>query len=116
MKKHFLILLMAAALAFPALALARSGGFTGPNESRVSVAEALKLPDDADVSLSGRIEKQVGHEKYQFSDSTGVIILDIADKRWRGLKVGPEDLVSVFGEIDRNSQGVEVEVKRINKM
>jgi len=128
MKKLILTAIMASLLVIPSLAQAQggfkaddnkvaksSGGFTGPNDSLTTVAEALKKADDDRVTLVGKIETQLGHEKYNFSDGTGTIVLDISDKRWRGLEVNPEDTVEVVGEIDRDAKGVEVDVKRITK-
>lgn len=133
MKRIILTLALASMLLVPDLALAqqgsqqdglqlnegrstkRSGGFTGPNASLSTVAEALKMDNKARVTLVGKIETRLGHEKYRFSDSTGSIELDISDKRWRGLEVSPEDTVEVVGEVDRDAKGVEVDVKRITK-
>ena len=67
------------------------------------------------MTLEGKIEKQLGHEKYQFSDGTGTIVLDIDDKRWRGLTVGPEDTVVITGELDKDFTSLEIEVKKIVK-
>lgn len=133
MQKLLLILALAFLLAIPALAQAQqgsrpdglqpgegrparsSGGFTGPNASLTTVAEALKMDNETRVTLVGKIETRLGREKYRFSDGTGSIELDINDKRWRGLEVNPEDTVEVVGEIDRDVKGVEVDVKRITK-
>ncbi|MDR2946930.1 MAG: NirD/YgiW/YdeI family stress tolerance protein, partial [Candidatus Adiutrix sp.] len=113
MKKQILLTGLALSLAFATPALAQ-GGFTGPGAAGGNVATvsgALKMRDDAWVTLEGKIEKQLRHEKYQFRDHTGVIVLDIDDKRWRGLTVGPEDTVVVTGEVDREFNGREIEVK-----
>lgn len=128
MKKFVLTMLMASLMFTPALALAqggfksadgsaakKSGGFSGPNASLTSVAEALKLGDDAWVTLVGKIETQLGHEKYRFSDGTGTIVADIDDKRWRGLEIGPDDTVELVGEIDRDFTSIELDVKKITK-
>ena len=62
-----------------------AGGFQGPGISDSTVADALKLPDDTPVVLKGKIEKSLGNEKYQFSDGTGVIVVEIDNEEWRGL-------------------------------
>lgn len=130
MKKLILTVFLTALLAVPSLALAQGGfqqsgegrpakrsggGFTGPNDSLTTVAEALKMADDDRVTLVGKIEAQLGHEKYRFSDGTGSITVEIDGKRWRGLEVSPEDTVELVGEIDRDAKGVEMDVKRITK-
>lgn len=131
MKKITVLLALAFLLTIPALALAGNGnrgggfqgggaqagpgGFTGSGAPSLTVAEALDLGDDAWVTLTGRIEKRLGHERYQFSDATGTVVLDIDDDEWRGLTVGPEDVVEIQGEVDRHYLKKEIEVERIIK-
>ncbi len=137
MRKFVFTLVLAPLLMTPALALAGDnkheaggfqaggapsenaravpGGFSGPGAPAVTVAEALKLGDDAWVTLTGRIEKQLGHEEYSFTDGTGAVRVEIDDKVWRGLTVGPEDVVVIQGEVDRDFTKMEIEVKSIAK-
>lgn len=120
MKKLFLMTCLLFFLVVPSLGLAadnvkKGGGFTGLSAAKTTVAEVEKMADDAWVTLEGKIEKQLGHEKYQFNDGTGTIVLDIDDKRWQGLTVGPEDTVIITGEIDKDFRGREIEVKVITK-
>jgi len=121
MKKLLSTVCLLSLLVFPSLVMAQftestqGGGFTGPTAATVTVAEALKMADDAWVTLEGKIEKQLGHEKYQFSDGTGTIVLDIDDKRWQGQTVGPEDTVVITGEVDKDFTSLEIEVKKIIK-
>lgn len=132
MKKMYLVLTMAVLLSFPVSAWAQGsggggfqagerlvnkagGGYTGDGARQVTVAEALKMPDDAWVSLTGKIDRQIGDEKYQFSDGTGTIIVEIDDEDWRGLSVGPNDTVIIQGEVDRELTRREIDVKHIVK-
>ncbi|MDY5303422.1 MAG: NirD/YgiW/YdeI family stress tolerance protein, partial [Campylobacter sp.] len=72
------------------------GGFTGPQaQGANTVAGALKARDDTMVTLKGNIIRQVAHEKYEFKDSTGVMIVEIDDDKWNGLSVGPNDVVEI---------------------
>ena len=91
------------------------GGFTGPS-AVTSVAQALMLRDDSPVILRGRIERFLGNEKYTFSDGTGSIIIEIDRRVWGTLSVNENDTVEISGEIDRNWNGVEVEVRSIRKL
>ena len=91
------------------------GGYTGGGARAVSVAEALKMPDDAWVSLTGKIDRQLGDEKYQFSDASGSITVEIDDEDWRGLSVGPNDTVLIRGEVDRELTHRKIDVKYIEK-
>lgn len=129
MKKMFIMLAMAVLLSFPALGRAQGGGFqtgdplvnkpgggyTGGGAAAVTVAEALKMSDDAWVTLTGKIDRQIGEEKYQFSDGTGVITVEIDDEDWRGLSVGSNDTVVIQGEVDRELTRRGIDVKYIVK-
>ena len=94
------------------------GGFTGPQaQDANTVAGALKARDDTMVTLKGNIIRQVAHEKYEFKDSTGVIIVEIDDDKWYGLSVGPNDVVEIYGEVDSEIyRKNEVDVKFIKKV
>ena len=94
------------------------GGFTGPQaQGANTVAGALKAWDDTMVTLKGNIIRQVAHEKYEFKDSTGVIIVEIDDDKWYGLSVGPNDVVEIYGEVDSEIyRKNEIDVKFIKKV
>ncbi|KAA5940168.1 YgiW/YdeI family stress tolerance OB fold protein [Pantoea sp. Bo_2] len=89
------------------------GGFKGPTPGAVSVAQAKTLRDDAWVVLEGNIIRQVGHELYEFKDTTGSIYVDIDDKRWMGQTLSPADKVRIEGEIDKDWNSVEIDVKTV---
>lgn len=93
------------------------GGFTGPKaQGANTVAGALKAWDDTMVTLRGKITRQVGHEKYEFTDGTGTIIVDIDDDDWYGISVGPNDTIEIYGEVDAEAfRRNEIDVKMIRK-
>ena len=89
------------------------GGFTGPKDGTdvsVSVADAKNMKDEAYVTLKGKIVKKIGSEKYLFEDQSGSIDIEIDDKDWRGLVVGPDDVV-----INKGWTKLEIEVDNIRK-
>ncbi|ELO61369.1 YgiW, partial [Salmonella enterica subsp. enterica serovar Enteritidis str. 648904 3-6] len=45
--------------------------------------------DDAWVVLEGNIIRQVGHELYEFRDSSGTVYVDIDNKYWMGQTASP---------------------------
>ena len=92
------------------------GGFRGPGAELTTVAAARTLRDDSPVILKGKIERFLGNEKYLFSDDTGSITVEIERKVWANVSVDENDTVEISGEIDRDWNSVEVEVKRIRKM
>jgi uncharacterized protein (TIGR00156 family) len=92
------------------------GGFTGPSSFVVSkVSEVKNLPNDTNVMLEGKIERKLSREQYLFNDGTDTITVEIDREDWRGQTVGPDDVVILYGEVDRSIQGVKIEVDRIEK-
>ena len=97
-----------------AFAATEQGGFQGPDRTEaVSVAQALELSDDAQVRLSGVITESLGDEKYRFQDDSGNLVVEIDDDEWRGLEATPETRVTLWGEIDKDWNQVELDVERI---
>jgi uncharacterized protein (TIGR00156 family) len=104
MKKtlHVCALALILGLSSNAIAQQSTGGFTGPTDVKtVSVAEALTLGNDTVVELVGKIEKSLGDEKYQFSDESGSVIVDIDNEDFRGLTINENDVVKLRGEVDK---------------
>ena len=69
------------------------GGFEGPGvsaDNTLTVAEVLKLSDDANVTLTGQIINSLGDEKYTFKDATGEIVIEIDDEGNRSIS-SPSD-------------------------
>lgn len=92
------------------------GGFLGPKSGVTTVKEALSAWDDTLVEIKGKIIAQVGHEKYKFSDGKDTIIIEIDDDDWGGFSVGPDEVVTIYGEVDGNGVFAnEIDVKRIIK-
>lgn len=94
---------------------ARQGGFIGPNASVTTVAKAKELKDDSWVTLTGHIEQRVGDDKYLFRDDTGAITVEIDNRRWNGQTVSPTDRVEIQGEVDKDFNSVELDIKQIHK-
>ncbi|MDY4382210.1 YgiW/YdeI family stress tolerance OB fold protein [Pectobacterium brasiliense] len=92
------------------------GGFIDPKGALTTVDEAKKLPDDSWVTLSGNIEKRLGDENYLFRDSTGTMEVEIDHKRWNGQMVSPTDKVEIQGQLDKDFNSVELDVKQIRKL
>ncbi len=90
------------------------GGFTGPSAvAATTVKQALELKDDTYVTLRGNITEHLGGDKYMFSDGTGSIKVEIDDKDWHGLTVGPKDTVEIYGEVDKGWTKTEIDVDAI---
>lgn len=130
--KFILPLLLAFLLAVPAYA-AYTGptgdgagykgpvtGFKGPvsGSQAENVAEALKLPDNARVSLVGNITSKLAGSKneYMFKDSTGEIPVEIDNKVFRalGVEVTPDTTVRISGKMDKDfAKNPEIDVRML---
>ncbi|MDR2869314.1 MAG: NirD/YgiW/YdeI family stress tolerance protein [Deferribacteraceae bacterium] len=111
MKKVFVLTMC---LVFSAVAMAQ---YTGSSRTATAstVREALELPDDAHVTLTGKLSERIKGDHYTFTDSTGSIEVEIDNKHWRNLQVGPNDTVVISGEIDKDFSKRKVDVDRIEK-
>ena len=95
---------------------AQAGGFTGPSGAVTTVANAKSLRDDTWVTLRGKITERISDDLYKFQDASGVINVDIDHKRWNGVTVGPQDTGEIQGEVDKDWNSVEIDVKQIRKI
>lgn len=66
--------------------------------------------------LEGNIIRQVGHELYEFRDSSGTVYVDIDNKYWMGQAASPADKIHIKGEVDRGWDGIKIDVKNIQVM
>ena len=100
MKKIFFAIV---ALIFSAnFANAQFAGPDGGPNAAMTVKQALSMGDDTRVVLQGSIINSLGDEKYTFKDATGEIVIEIDDEDWHGVKVTPENVLEIRGEIDKD--------------
>ncbi|GKW03530.1 YgiW/YdeI family stress tolerance OB fold protein [Pectobacterium odoriferum] len=131
MKKAAALLAITALVSAPVFAAQNGGGFVNPEtpavgthkggfidqqSSLTTVDKAKELRDDSWVTLSGNIEKRIGDENYLFRDATGTMEVEIDHKRWNGQMVSPTDKVEIQGELDKDFNSVELDVKQIRKL
>lgn len=91
------------------------GGYTGPGPSVSTVEQAKGMRDDTHLALRGRIVQHLGGKHYLFRDDTGTIEVEIENKRWQGQTVGPDDVVEIYGEVDKDWNELAIDVDRIIK-
>lgn len=118
-----LILLLATFMALPAQAAFEGPG--SPNQTGAGAADksrtqtvrqALAMPDDAHVVLTGKIVEQIvgSDDDYIFRDETGQIRVDIDKELFQGRQVTPANVVRISGEIDKDmGKAAEVDVKSL---
>lgn len=109
--RFILIVLSASALISPLASAQYVGPSTTPTYQ--SVADVLKNPiDDARVVLEGYIIRQVGKEKYIFSDGTTEIRVEIDRKYFPATPINEKTKVQIRGEIEKDFlQSPEIDVE-----
>ena len=115
MKKLLSILVLVGVSA--GIVFAAHGGFKDSVNARKStVAEVLKMNNNAYVMVQGNIVKRLSNDKYSFKDSTGTITVEIDDDEWRGQTITPTDPVKLYGEVDRGIFKTELEINYVEKL
>ena len=71
---------------------------------------------DTWLTLRGNIVERISDDLYVFKDASGTINVDIDHKRWNGVTVTPKDTVEIQGEVDKDWNSVEIDVKQIRKV
>jgi uncharacterized protein (TIGR00156 family) len=94
----------------------QSGEYSGSSRSVVTVEQARSMRNDTKATLRGKIVQHLGGKRYMFQDATGSIEIEISDKRSRRQNIGLNDLVEIYGEVDRERARVKIEAKRITKL
>src|SRR5690625_4035571 len=81
------------------------------------VQEVLtNTPDDAYVTIQGRLVEYLRDEDYVLQDETGRLTAAIDDALLEPRDLAAGMLVEVFGEVDRERHGVEPEAERIRTL
>lgn len=94
----------------------QAGGFVGPNGTVTTSANAKSMRDDTWVTLRGNIIERISDDLYIFKDASGTVNVDIDHKRWNGQTITPQDVVEIQGEVDKDWNSVEIDVKQIRKV
>jgi len=128
MKRFIQLSCMTAVLAVSAVAIAQTGGYTGPSATPAAAPAAKAAPggysgpsgvplttaktllasgkDDQHVRLKGKLLNHKGDEEYEFADASGRITVEIDDKLFpAGVKVDHTTEVELVGEFDKEMIG-----------
>ena len=89
--------------------------YVNPNQPTMTVAEVLTMRDDTPVVLTGKIDNALGDEKYQFTDGTGSIVIEVDDDSWRNVQITPNDTVQIRGDVDKGWFSTEIDVDEVIK-
>lgn len=102
--------------AAPAAQSNQAGGFKAGEASVVTVKQAEEMKDDSWITVRGKLEKQIGKEDYLFRDQTGTMKVEIDHKHWNGQTITPKDNVELTGELDKDFNSIEMDVKQVKKL
>lgn len=80
-----------------------------------SVTEVVEMPDNSPVVMRGRIRQNMGEQMYLFEDSTGTIMLEIDEEDWNGNTVRVDDMVTIYGNVDKGGRVAEIDVTAVEK-
>jgi uncharacterized protein (TIGR00156 family) len=115
--------LIAAASLASLMSASAFAAYTGPNAGPAqggapqqveSVKAALAAADDAPVILEGQVTKRIEKDNYEFTDGKDTIRVEIDHDKWpAGVDVSDKQRVRLVGEVDRDSNGVEVDVDQV---
>lgn len=101
------------------LAGAAHAQYTGPSGvPLVTVAHLLKAGTaNQQVMLQGVLLRKVGHEKYDFSDSTGTIRVEIDDKIFPREPIDDKARIEIHGEIEKDFMtSPEIDVDSVRRL
>lgn len=129
MKKIIALTTLLAASTF-AVSTASAEGFNNPNQNQQqvqqgfydesavvkTVADAQKAQDDTPVRIDGKIVKQLNKKEFLFRDNAGAEIqIEVSKRAWAGQTINPQDQIQIIGEVDKEWNKTEIEVKQIIK-
>lgn len=107
MKKLLVLLMMMTAIPANAAFVADTPQTTTP------VASVLKMKNDSFVSVQGKIIKQIGDEKYLFTDGKTQIVVEIDDELLLNITVTPKNTVLLTGEVDKDFNSIKIDASSI---
>lgn len=121
MKRFLYVACLAAVVGFAGLSIAnagkqqKGGGYQNSAMPVSTITEILVMEDDTPVKAEGKLTKQVKGDKYQLEDPTGMIIVEIDEEDWGGNVITEQDTVIIYGEVDKDKNGTEIDAKSVNK-
>lgn len=90
--------------------------FGDKSSTNMTISQVKSQYDDALVTFTGKIIKQIDGEDYLVADSTGSIQVEIDNHIWRGLNVTPNDTIRIHGKVDKETFSTQVDAFSIEKV
>lgn len=126
--RYFMAIFLVLALSAPVMAAkgastaeeTATGGFEGPVRAAQTetIENALKMPEDSPVKLTGNIIASVEGDKnvYIFKDSTGEIPVIITPRQFKDTKVTPSTKLIITGKITKPAGSPDKIQIRVSKL
>jgi len=95
------------------IAVLAAGCASHPTPSNISVGEALAVPDDSKVVVTGRVVQQIDADHFLLRDDTGSITAHIDDDLLGEVKVAPEARLRLSGSVDQDHKPPLLNVKTV---
>lgn len=120
MKKISMVAVVAALISGVAVAgqmMHNNNMYKNTKPSVMMVEDIKMLNDDSRVVAQGYLVQNMGNDIYVFQDANGTkIMVDIDDDAWGEVMVGPNDMVMIMGELDKNGDDIQIDVDTVKKM
>lgn len=85
-----------------ALLAGLAGCSSNPTASNITIAEALAVPDDSKVVVTGQVVQQLDSDHFLLRDSSGQITAVIDESLLGKVKVAPDARLRIGGEVDQD--------------
>lgn len=79
-----------------------AGCASHPTPSSIPIGEALAVPDDSKVVVTGQLVQQIDAEHYLLRDSTGSITAQIDADLLGEVKIAPDARLRIGGKVDQD--------------
>ncbi len=93
-----------------------AGCASPPTPASISIGEALAVPDDAKVVVTGEVVQQIDSDHYLLRDSSGSITAEIDESLLGEVKIAPDARVRVGGTVDQDHKPPLLEAKTVQLM
>lgn len=94
-------------------ALMLGGCASNPTPSNITIAEALAVPDDSKVVVTGQVVQQLDRDHYLLRDHSGQLTAEIDESLLGKVKIAPDARLRIGGTIDQDHKPPLLEAKTV---
>lgn len=78
-----------------------------------NISDQKNWKDDQIITVQGKITQTMHDDKYQFTDATGSITIEIDDEHHALINQNRDAKLKITGEVDLSNQSIEIDVDHI---